>query len=140
VSFFDQPLRVTRFKTGACGVAAPADGRAPSPDEILRLTIQFTDGRSVTNIDPSPRDPEVPAFEQPMMSSGPGTGGGVDGWSFDMEYRVRPLPPPGSLAFICVWPGRGIPTSRIEVDGAAIRAAADAAVTLWPDDPYCSDD
>jgi hypothetical protein len=70
----------------------------------LRLTIQFTDGRSVTNIDPSPRDPEVPAFEQPMMSSGPGTGGGVDGWSFDMEYRVRPLPPPGSLAFICVWP------------------------------------
>jgi hypothetical protein len=39
-----------------------------------------------------------------------------------------------------VWPGRGIPTSRIEVDGAAIRAAADAAVTLWPDDPYCSDD
>lgn len=112
----------------------------PWPDEILRLTIQFTDGRSVTNIDPSPRDPEVPAFEQPMMSSGPGTGGGVDGWSFDMEYRVRPLPPPGSLAFICVWPGRGIPPSRIEVDGAAIRAAADAAVTLWPDDPYCSDD
>jgi hypothetical protein len=34
----------------------------------------------------------------------------------------------------------GIPTSRIEVDGAAIRTAADTAVTLWPDDPYCGDD
>jgi hypothetical protein len=28
----------------------------------------------------------------------------------------------------------------MEVDGGAIRAAADAAVTLWPDDPYCGDD
>ena len=64
----------------------------------------------------------------------------MDGWSFDMEYRVRPLPPPGPLAFICVWPGRGIRTSRMEVDGGAIRAAADAAVMLWPDDPYCGDD
>jgi hypothetical protein len=36
--------------------------------------------------------------------------------------------------------GRGIPTSRIEVDGAAIRTAADTAVTLWPDDPYRGDD
>jgi hypothetical protein len=53
---------------------------------------------------------------------------------------VRPLPPPGPLAFICAWPGRGIPTSRMEVDGGAIRAAADTAMTLWPDDPYCSDD
>ena len=56
-----------------------------------------------------------------------------------MEYRVRPLPPPGPLAFICAWPGRGIAASRTEVDGAAIRAAADTAVPLWPDDPYCGD-
>jgi hypothetical protein len=26
------------------------------------------------------------------------------------------LPPPGPLAFICAWPGRGLPTSRMEVD------------------------
>ena len=64
----------------------------------------------------------------------------MDGWSFDMEYRVRPLPPTGPLAFICAWSERGIPASRMEVDGGAIRAAADAAVTLWPDDPYCGDD
>ena len=108
------------------------------PDEVLRLTIQFADGRSVSSLEAPTGDGSDP--DRPMLSSGPGTGGGVDSWSFDMEYRVWPLPPPGPLAFICAWPGRGIPTSRIEVDGAAIRAAADTAMTLWPNDPYCSDD
>jgi hypothetical protein len=28
----------------------------------------------------------------------------------------------------------------MEVDGGAIRAAADTAMTLWPDDPYCGND
>ena len=89
--------------------------------------------------------PEVPAFEQPMLSSGPGTGlvgsgSSPDRWGWDMDYRVRPLPPPGPLAFVCIWPERGIPPSRVEVDGAAIRNVADTAVTLWADDPYCSAD
>jgi hypothetical protein len=112
---------------------------------VLRLTIQFADGRSVTNLDPAPRDREVPAFEQPMLSRGSGTGqvgsgSSADRWAFDMDYRARPLPPPGPLAFICEWPARGIPSSRVEVDGATILRAAEAAVRLWPDDPYCSAD
>ena len=110
------------------------------PADAFRFTIEFADGRSVTNLDPAPNDPEVPAFEQPMLSRGAGTGGTVGGWSFDMDYRARPLPPPGPLAFICVWPERGIPPSRVEVDGAAVLRAAEAAVRLWADDPYCSAD
>ena len=115
------------------------------PADAFRFTIQFADGRSVTNLDPAPSDPEVPAFEQPMLSSGPGTGlvgsgSSPDRWGWDMDYRVRPLPPPGPLAFVCVWPERGIPPSRVEVDGAAVLGAADAAVRLWSDDPYCSAD
>jgi hypothetical protein len=101
--------------------ARPAP-RLPWPDEVLRLTVQFADGRSVSTLD-TPTG-EAPDPDRPMISSGPGTGGGVDGWSFDMDYRLRALPPPGPLAFICTWPGRGIPTSRMEVDGGAIRAAA----------------
>ena len=115
------------------------------PADAFRLTIEFADGRSVTNLDPTPSDPEVPAFEQPMLSSGPGTGlvgsgASPDRWGWDMDYRVRPLPPPGPLAFVCVWPERGIPPSRVEVDGAAVVGAAEVAVTLWADDPYCSAD
>jgi hypothetical protein len=110
------------------------------PDEVLRLTIEFADGRSVSNLDPPTVGSGGPDPDRPMLSGGPGTGGGVDGWLFDMDYRVRPLPPPGPLAFVCVWPGRGISSSRVEVDGAAVREAADAAMSLWLDDPYCSDD
>ena len=107
----------------------------PWPDEVLRLTIEFADGRSVTNIDPrtagsAGRDPD-----RPMLRGGPGSAGGVDGWSFDMDYRVRPLPPSGPLAFICEWPERAIPSSRAEADGAAVREAAHLAVPLWPHAP-----
>ncbi len=70
------------------------------PADAFRLTVEFADGRSVNNLDPAPSDPEVPAFEQPMLSSGPGTGlagsgSSPDRWGWDMDYRVRPLPPPG---------------------------------------------
>lgn len=117
----------------------------PWSDEVLRLTVAFADGRSVTNLDPAPGDPEVPAFGQPMLSSGPGTGlvgsgSSPDRWGWDMDYRARPLPPPGPLAFICDWPARGIRSARAEVDGAEVLRAADAAVPLWSDDPYCSAD
>jgi hypothetical protein len=115
------------------------------PADAFRLTIEFADGRSVNNLDPAPSDPNVPAFEQPMLSSGPGTGlvgsgSSPDRWGWDMDYRVQPLPTPGPLAFACVWPERGIPSARVEVDGEAVLGAADAAAILWSDDPYCSAD
>ena len=58
-----------------------------------------------------------------MLSSGPGTGlvgsgSSPDRWGWDMDYRVRPLPPREPLAFVCVWPERGIPPSRVAIDGA----------------------
>jgi hypothetical protein len=115
-------------------------GRALPADAIVRLVIEFADGRWVTNDSLPTVGSDAPDPDRPMLSSGPGTGGGTDGWSYDMDYRVRPLPPPGPLAFTCVWPERGILHSRVEVDGSAIREAANAAVTLWSDDPYCSDD
>jgi hypothetical protein len=48
-------------------------------------------------------------------------------------YWVWPLPPEGSLAFVCEWPIADIPETRTEIDSALLRdAAADAAI-LWPE-------
>jgi hypothetical protein len=93
----------------------------------------------MTNLDSSTVGSDAPDPDWPMLSSGLGTGGSADYWSFDTEYRVRPLPA-WPMAFICAGPERGITTSRVEVEVAAIREAANAAVTLWRDDPYCSED
>jgi hypothetical protein len=114
------------------------------PADAFRLTIQFADGRSVTNLDPAPSDPEVPAFEQPMLSSGPGTGlvgsgSSPDRWAGTWTTGFGSCPRRGRWP-LSAWPERGIPPSRVEVDGGAIRNAADTAVTLWADDPYCSAD
>ncbi len=40
-----------------------------------------------------------------------------------------------SMTFVAAWLRHGVPESRAEVDGAAIRAAARRAVTLWPEEP-----
>jgi hypothetical protein len=111
---------MSRFRMRCCasGCSSPTATRSP-------------------NLDQYPFVPEGLPPDQPVLVEG---GGGVDDWSFDMDYRVRPLPPPGPLAFICAWPGRRISSSGMEVDSGAVRAAADTAVTLWPDDPYCGDD
>ncbi|KJE19767.1 hypothetical protein FF36_05966 [Frankia torreyi] len=49
-----------------------------------------------------------------------------------LRYWLWPLPPDGPLTFVAEFLARGLPESRVTVDGAAIRAAAGRAVDLWP--------
>jgi hypothetical protein len=39
------------------------------------------------------------------------------------------------VTFVVSWLDHGIVEERAELDGAAIRKAAQRAVTLWPEDP-----
>jgi len=103
-------------------------GGDPLPDEFLRFGVQLADGRKATNLDQPAYDPEQEPDRPVLFQHG---GGGGATW--DMEHWVWPLPPPGPFAFVCEWPGRGIPESRAEIDAAAILGAAGSAVTLWPD-------
>jgi hypothetical protein len=103
----------------------------PPTDAFLRFGVQFADGGKATNLDRRPLtddgEPEAPALIE-QGSSGYGTS------AWDTEEWLWPLPPPGPLAFVCEWPGRGIGLSRAEIGGESILEAAGRAVTLWPDE------
>jgi hypothetical protein len=101
------------------------------PPELLRFGIEFSDGSKATNLqelwggDP-PREPP-----SPVLMPG-GGGGGVGNW--ETEFWVWPLPPEGPLAFVCEWPAREIPLTRVELDAALVRDAAAQAEVLWEPD------
>jgi hypothetical protein len=38
----------------------------------------------------------------------------------------------GPLAFVCEWPARDIPESRVEIDAGLVLEAAARAVPIWP--------
>jgi hypothetical protein len=108
-------------------------GEGLDPD-LLRLGIQFSDGRKATNIDwatPSRMHgaPDEPP-EGPVLL--PRSGGGGGG-RWRQGFWVWPLPPEGALAFVCEWPAADIPETRNEIDSALVREAAAGAVVLWSD-------
>ena len=108
----------------------------PLPDELLRFGVGFADGRKVTNLDMYPFVPENLAPDQPILVEGSGEGseGGRLGRGalWDLGLAVQPLPPTGPLAFVCAWPGRDIPETRVEIDAGLVLDAAAAAVPFFP--------
>ena len=98
-------------------------------DEALRFGVAFADGRRATNLDRRPvdREPTGAVLVQ-------GGGGGSD-LQYTSSHWLWPLPPPGLLAFVCEWPAREIPETRVEIDAALVLDAAARAQTLWPERP-----
>jgi hypothetical protein len=106
-------------------------GRGEIPDDVLRIGVQFSDGRKATNTAGFPRgsaDFENPP-EGPVLHSG---GGGGGGGSWHQSEWVWPLPPPGPLAFVCQWPAASIPLTRHEIDAQVILDAAARAQVVFP--------
>ncbi len=97
--------------------------------DVLRLGLQHADGRrgATTGGLWLPDDPEHLVLQ-------PGGSGGSDR-RWDGKFWVHPLPPDGPVTFVAAWPEYGAAETRGELDGAAIRAAAARAVTLWPEEP-----
>lgn len=91
--------------------------------ELLRLGFAFADGSKVTNTgahfhwhEDSGRPPDAPVMMGGRGSGGEGT------WSTTLW--VWPLPPSGTLQFVCEWPAAGIPQTRVDLDAASLLAAA----------------
>ena len=64
----------------------------------------------------------------------PGGGSGGEA-SVEQSWWLSPLPPEGPLTFVVRCPDLGIAETATELDGSAIRRAADDVVTLWPWSP-----
>jgi hypothetical protein len=104
--------------------------RAVLPPELLRIGVQFGDGRTATNIGGHDRPVGGPV----IVALGGGGGGGRTGESyFHQGYWISPLPPPGPVSLVCEWPTVEIPVARQEIDAQLILDAADRARAMFGD-------
>jgi hypothetical protein len=101
--------------------------RRGRPTEGLRFGLEFADGRRATNLGFPPgsrsESPDGPVLHP--------RGGGGGGGQWHQEQWAWPLPPPGSLAFVCEWPAVGIEVTRTEVDARAILDASARAQVIF---------
>ncbi|WP_344691366.1 hypothetical protein [Blastococcus jejuensis] len=114
--------------------AARADGRdlneliwhgGPGGGRFL-LGVEFADGRRASNASGRHGPGEG---EDVVFVSGGGSGGQA---SVEQSWWLHPLPPDGPLRIVVRCPDLGISERSVVLDGAAIRAAVDDVVVLWP--------
>jgi hypothetical protein len=99
------------------------------PPELLRIGVQFADGRTATNINGHDRPVGGPVMS-PLRGGGHGGGGES---RFHQGYWISPLPPPGPVNVVCEWPAVEIPVARQEIDARSILEAADTARAMFGD-------
>lgn len=101
------------------------------PEQAMRLGILYGDGRRAATGRHAPYPDQVAPDELVVMQGG--SHGSDRRW--DGDFWVHPLPPDGPVTFVVSWLAKGVAEARAQVDGAAIRAATDRAIEVWPDDP-----
>jgi hypothetical protein len=103
-------------------------GRPGQGPELL-VGVEFADGRRASSL--SGRDPfgAPVAAETLVLTQGSGSGQQL---SVEQEWWLSPLPPAGPLRLVVRCGLFGLPETAVELDGAAIRAASEEVVVLWP--------
>lgn len=96
------------------------------PPQLLRVGVQFADGRQATNIGGHDRPAGGPIV-WPLKGGGSGR---PTGSQFRQGYWISPLPPPGPISIVCEWPVAGIPVVHHELDAQRILDAAERARTV----------
>jgi hypothetical protein len=97
--------------------------------ELLRIGVQFADGRTATNIGGHDRPVGGPSI-WPLRGGGRGGGGES---RFRQGYWISPLPPPGPVGVVCEWPAVEIPVVRQEIDAQLILDASAKARAMFGD-------
>jgi hypothetical protein len=94
------------------------------PARLLRIGVEFADGRKAANISGHDR----PAGGPVMWSLRGGGGGG----RWHQGYWVSPLPSSGPVALACEWPIAAIPLVRYALDGRLMLDGARRARATFP--------
>jgi hypothetical protein len=100
-------------------------------DYYLRIGVGFADGRKATNLNQRWDFDEGPPPDPPTLRLVRWEGYDLLAWEVDVW--VWGLPPPGPLAFVCEWPARHIPETRVEIDAGLVLEAAARVVPIWPE-------
>jgi hypothetical protein len=127
-------LRLRLLDASLHGFDVPSYG--PGGGTFL-VGVAYPDGRTASTVS-SHRfpDPSTPGDAPSLMDHG----GGGGGRTFEMNYWLTPMPPPGDLTIIVAWPTRDIRESRTVIPGAVIAQGASANVELWPWQPPENDE
>ncbi|SPL88251.1 unnamed protein product [[Actinomadura] parvosata subsp. kistnae] len=132
-----QALQLSVFPHLITGVKAGQ----PLPDQLLRFGVRFADGAKATTVgqrldrtqlpqDPPP-GPQLSLLLPSMSIRSGEEDAGVTTWGL----WLWPSPPPQRFELAVEWPVGGIELSMVELDGAAIAAAAQQAILYWPEFP-----
>jgi hypothetical protein len=113
-----------------------AYGGAPLPDKLMRLGVRYADGTKATTLDQGRSRPQGSAEPAgPLLSWQPRSSGSHSGQLHFSGFGLWlwPLPPAETFEFAAEWPFGGIGLSIVELDGAAIAAAAARSAPYWPE-------
>lgn len=100
--------------------------RVPDYNALL-VGVLYPDGSRASSESIS-----VPSASEPTSPVLRAVGGGGTQFHLDHQIFVWPLPGDGPFTLVVQWLDRDIKETHTELDGAAIRAAAEEAGELWP--------
>ena len=104
-----------------------------APQESAHVGLQFADGRKTANF--TTRPDQAGATGPPnLVLSTRGLSGGLH--HREWSYWVWPLPPAGTVTFVCEWAPADIPEAHASLDAQPILDAAAQSVQLWPGDHH----
>ncbi|WP_043503276.1 hypothetical protein [Georgenia sp. SUBG003] len=96
-------------------------------EDHLQWTVTYPDGATaVAGADVGNSAPETPVVI-PLYTSG---SAGESEAEVTATFWLSPLPPAGTLRFLCSWPGRDIPPVTTELDTEPLLEAAGRAAPL----------
>jgi hypothetical protein len=99
--------------------------RNADPERMLRLGIEFSDGRR--GID----EPGWVRQDRPRSVVLRRGGGRGNGGAYETDYWVWPLPPRGPLIFVCRWRAHDLALSRHTLSADPIVDAAAQVRRIW---------